>query len=236
MQDRDRVELCERYRKRWRKYGYDSRTLGWNKDCQWVRFRAAFEGITQDDCGSVLDIGCGFADLLGYLRSNGWKGRYVGLDLVDELIAEARKRYASDRAAQFICGDNSALDDSHTSDMAVALGVFNHRLHENNFQFVQQVMEQMWRATTRVIVCDFLSISSDLDKRREDLYYADPARVYQLAAGYSRRILIHHAYMPFEFQVKIWHNDHFEPSAPVFAPYSHLASAQTEWRKRLSSK
>jgi hypothetical protein len=31
--------------------------------------------------------------------------------------------------------------------------------------------------------------------------------------------MIHHAYMPFEFQVKIWHRDGFGEGAPVFAPY-----------------
>jgi hypothetical protein len=80
-------------------------------------------------------------------------------------------------------------------------------------------------------VCDFLSTSSDVERRDCKLYYADPARLYQLASGYSRRIMIHHAYMPFEFQVKIWHDDSFQIPVPVFAPYSRLASAQTEWRK-----
>jgi hypothetical protein len=37
------------YRKRWLEYGYDPRTLGWNKDCQWVRFEAAFEGVRPDE-------------------------------------------------------------------------------------------------------------------------------------------------------------------------------------------
>jgi SAM-dependent methyltransferase len=230
MKDRDRIELCERYRNRWQEYGYDPRTLGWNKDCQWVRFSAALEGLRQDDYSSVLDIGCGFGDLLGYLRSQGWNGRYTGLDLVDELIVEARKQHAGDRSAEFLCGDTSALNDSHKSDMAVALGVFNHRLHQDNLQFARETIEKMWHSTTRVIVCDFLSVASDAEHRRGDLYYADPAKLYQFAAGYSRRIMIHHAYMPFEFQLKIWHDDNFEPSAPVFRPYSYLASEQTKRR------
>jgi ubiquinone/menaquinone biosynthesis C-methylase UbiE len=234
--DQDRNELSERYRKRWKEFGYDSRTLGWNKDCQWVRFSAAFEDLLQDDCTSVLDIGCGFGDMLGYLRSKEWSGRYTGLDLVDELITEARKRYAGDRSAEFVCGDVSALDGSHKSDMAVALGVFNHRLHQDNLQFVRETIEKMWQSTTRVVVCDFLSVASEAERRRDDLYYADPASLYQLAAGYSRRIAIHHAYMPFEFQIKIWHDDSFQQSAPAFAPYSRLASAQTEWRKRRTAE
>ena len=63
MRDQDIAETQERYRKRWLEYGYDRRKYGWNKDCQWVRFEAAFEGLRPDEFGSVLDVGCGFGDL-----------------------------------------------------------------------------------------------------------------------------------------------------------------------------
>jgi SAM-dependent methyltransferase len=231
MRDEDRTELLERYGQRWREYGYDSRTLGWNKDCQWVRFEAAFEGVRENECRSLVDIGCGFGDLLGYLRQRGWKGRYTGVELVPELIAEARKRYANDAAATFISADGQTFALPSKADMAVALGIFNHRLHQDNFEFVRQTIENMWGLTEKILVCDFLSTSSDPDRRREDLFYADPRDIYGLAARYSRRVAIHHAYMPFEFQVKIWHEDSFEISAPVFPPYRRLASAQTDWRK-----
>jgi SAM-dependent methyltransferase len=231
MWDQDRTELLERYRQRWQEYGYDSRTLGWNKDCQWVRFGAAFEGIGEDECGSIVDLGCGFGDLLGYLRWRGWKGRYTGVELVPELVEEARRRYANDPAANFVTSDVATFESTSKTDMAVALGVFNHRLHQDNLEFARQAIENMWRLTERIVVCDFLSTSSHPDHRREDLFYADPREIYGLAARYSRRVLIHHAYMPFEFQVKIWHEDSFETAAPVFRPYRHLASAQTNWRE-----
>src|SRR5260370_22080559 len=119
MQDQDRKDLYERYRKRWEQYGFDSRTLGWNKDCQWVRFEAVFEGLREEDFASVLDVGCGFGDLLGYLRSKGWRGRYIGVDLMCQVIGEARKRHITDGAAEFFCGDMTRLDQSWRSDLAV---------------------------------------------------------------------------------------------------------------------
>jgi trans-aconitate methyltransferase len=231
MRDEDRTELLERYGRRWRQYGYDSRTLGWNKDCQWVRFEAAFEGVRAEECGSIVDLGCGFGDLLGYLRQQGWKGRYTGVELVPELIEEARQRHAGDPAALFVSSDVQTFAPPSKADMAVALGIFNHRLHQDNFEFARQTIENMWGLTAKVVVCDFLSMSSDPGLRKEDLFYADARDIYALAARYSRRVAIHHAYMPFEFQVKIWHDDSFESAAPVFPPYRDLASAQTGWRE-----
>jgi SAM-dependent methyltransferase len=232
MQAEDRRATEERYRARWRQYGYDSRTLGWNKDCQWVRFEAAFEGLRDDECASVLDVGCGFGDLLGYLRGRGWKGRYTGVDLVDELVAEARRQYADDAAAAFVCDDVERVTVSAKHDMVVAIGIFNHRLDGDHFGWIRTTVEKMWSAAARVVVCDFLSTSAEVERRQPNLYYADPRQVFELAADYSRRVMIHQAYMPFEFQVKIWRDDTFEVPSPVFRPYRHLASAQTEWRKQ----
>ena len=112
----------------------------------------------------------------------------------------------------------------------MAIGIFNHRVEQGNLKFVQETIETMWNSTDKLVVCDFLSNSAETSRRQDNLYYADPTEMHQLASGYSRRTMIHHAYMPFEFQLKIWHDDHFEVSAPVFPPYRHLASAQTEWR------
>jgi hypothetical protein len=152
---------------------------------------------------------------------------------MDELIGEARRRYSSDHAAEFLCCDIGEFQAACRADLAIALGIFNHRLHQDNLGYVRETVERMWNAARRVVVCDFLSTSSDVERRDDSLFYADSGCIYQLASGYSRRLMIHHAYMPFEFQMKLWHDDEFEQSAPVFKPYSHLASAQTEWRKRL---
>jgi SAM-dependent methyltransferase len=236
MWEEDKAEVRERYRSRWQAYGYDPRTLGWMKDCQWVRFKAAFEGLAEEDFGSVLDVGCGFGDLLYYLRYHGWKGRYVGIDLVPELVHEAGVRHGDDSAAEFICGDVGTLTYAPPCDLAVAIGVFNHVVKQGNRDFIQATLDRMWALSARSIVCDFLSTSSDPDRRKSNLYYGDPADMYQVATRYSRRIMIHHAYMPFEFQLKIWHDDSFSLSEPVFSRYSDLARRQLMLAGRKESR
>jgi SAM-dependent methyltransferase len=232
MLDRDRADIRQRYRSRWEEFGYDSRTLGWNKDCQWVRFDAAVEGVQTEEMESVLDVGCGFGDLLGFLRERGWRGRYFGVDLVEELVAEARREYAADSAAEFLCADIHDAGALPVCGMAVALGLFNHHVEGGNEPLIRDTIAAMWRASSSVVVCDFLSLSSDPDRRESRLHYHDPADAYRLGAAYSKRVMIHHAYMPFEFQLKIWRDDSFETAAPVFAPRRDLARAQTAWREK----
>ncbi len=219
MSDVDLRELRERYRRRFSQYGYDPRTLGWNAGSQRVRFEAVLEGLRDEDYPSVLDVGCGFGDLLAFLRARGWHGRYTGIDLVPELIDEARRRHADDADASFACSEIAAIDPEQASAMAVAIGIFNHRLHRNNMEFVRDMIAAMWASSTEVVVCDFLSTTSEPDRRREDLFYADPGVILAVAHVHSRRAILHHAYMPFEFQVKIWHHEEFRNALPVFKPY-----------------
>lgn len=221
MRDRDIDDARQRYLRRWREYGYDPRSLGWDKGCQAVRFTAVLEGLSEEDFRSVVDIGCGFGDFLGHLRSAGWKGRYLGIDIVPEFVAEASERHRRDRAARFECLDiqKSAVQ---RYDLAVAIGIFNHKLEEHDL-YVESMVRAMWECSSRAVVCDFLSTSSDPGRRREDLNYMDPREALALASRLSRRFAVHHAYMPFEFQLKIWHDASFSQEAPVFPPYVHLA-------------
>lgn len=225
----DAENVRARYGERFRTYGYHPKTLGWFKNCQWVRFEAAFEGLHEQDFDSVLDVGCGFGDLLRYLRNRGWAGQYIGIDLVPELVETARSLAMRDPAATFLCGDMDSCALDQPVDMAVSIGVFNHKLREDNIEFVREAIGTMWRLTRRAVVCDFLSTSSEPAKRQDHLYYANPAEIFLLASRFSRRVAIHHAYMPFEFQVKIWHDESYTVEVPVFPPYAHLANASVEF-------
>jgi SAM-dependent methyltransferase len=222
MLDVEVEEVRERYVRRFAQYGYDPRTLGWNSGTQRVRFEALLEGLRAEDYGSVLDVGCGFGDLLDFLRARGWRGRYTGIDLVPVLIDEARRRHENDGAASFACTEITATARQEKSAMAVAIGIFNHRLQRDNMEFVRGMIAAMWAASTEVVVCDFLSTTSEADRRRDDLFYADPGLVLAEAHHFSRRAMIHHAYMPFEFQAKVWHDDGFAEGRPVFPPYANL--------------
>jgi SAM-dependent methyltransferase len=217
MLEQDRAETRARYAARYGEFGYHPRTLGWHKGGQQVRFAAALEAVGTQ-FGSLLDVGCGFGDLFGYLRDRGWQGNYLGLDICPELLDEGRNRFGP-RGARFECVDLSCESLSFSADVAVALGVFNHRLNGDNLEFVAQMLHAMWAHSTQAVVLDFLSTTADRPK--PDLFHADPDVVLRRALGYSKRVQLDHSYMPFEFLLAIWHDDSFTDDCPVFAPYLH---------------
>jgi len=64
--------MIERYSNRYNKMGYDVKTLGWGtSDQQIFRFSEALKGIDFTNIKTVLDIGCGFGDLLAIMISKG---------------------------------------------------------------------------------------------------------------------------------------------------------------------
>jgi hypothetical protein len=113
--------------------------------------------------------------------------------------------------------DLTAADIDFHADIAVAIGIFNHRLHQDNLAFLWQMIVAMWRHTTVAINADFLS--STADRRRHDLFYAPVGDVVQAGLALSKRVVLHHGYMPFEFNLTVWHDDSFTVEAPVFKPY-----------------
>lgn len=74
----------------------------------------------------ILDIGCGFGDLNKFLGENDVdEYEYVGIDIVEELIIEAKSRNASNGKAsiRYICGDFLETSFIDSFDYILALGI-----------------------------------------------------------------------------------------------------------------
>lgn len=72
---------------------------------QLKKYGAVFRGLNLDRVDKVLDIGCGIALLRDYLRSLEFRGLYVGLDLLEDRLREARK--------ELDVGSDLVLADAH---------------------------------------------------------------------------------------------------------------------------
>ncbi|PFG57829.1 methyltransferase family protein [Vibrio sp. ES.051] len=104
----DRLKIANYHRKRYRQFGNDrARALGWqDKYSQISRFEALCRGLNLD-ATSILDIGCGYGDLLEFVELSGQSPkRYIGIDQQKRFVSDARKRNFR-TPSDFICGDFS---------------------------------------------------------------------------------------------------------------------------------
>lgn len=210
----DKQETIERYSSRYQKFGYSPKSLGWDKGKQDVRFEIL---TSQYDFSekSVLDIGCGFGDLNKTLNEKyAHNYSYLGVDLVPDLVNEARKQYVGDNI-DFRTGDFLDISFENTFDFVIASGIFNHRLNNvNNYDLIEAAIIKALSLSNDGLAFDFLS--DKVDYQLEHTFHSSPEKILSIAYKYSRNIVIRNDYMPFEFALFIFKDDSFSMEDTLF--------------------
>ena len=139
------------YNSRFHIYGYDPRSLGWSVGYQETRFKNLTMVGDLNDC-SILDVGCGFGDLCGYLCEQDIQVKYTGVDINRNFIRTAREIYQD---AHFIEGDFEEDSIRGKYDWAFASGIFNLKIDDNR-AFIENSLKKMFKLSRKRIVADFL--------------------------------------------------------------------------------
>lgn len=205
MKIEDRLDYVTRYEKRLHEYGYSPATLGWGiHGRQEVRFSVLAECALRMPDLSVLDVGCGFGDLYDFLKKNGWQGRYTGIDIVPGLLAVARERHPGIDVRELDITDESVTLDLY--DFVISSGTFNAALPSGtNESHVLQALQRMHEHCRYCTCIDFLS--SYVDFQKPGAYHTDPGWALAACKRLSRRVLLRHDYMPYEFALFLYRDD-----------------------------
>ena len=217
MNDADVQTVVERYTRRFVEFGYDPRTLGWDKGKQMLRFGVLTSQIELRG-KRILDIGCGFGDLNKLLCERcGDEYRYLGVDLVPNLIEQGRERFGGP-GVEFLCGDFLAMELDGEFDYAVASGMFNFKLaNADNYKFIQAVMTKAFAVCCEGFAFDFLS--DKVDFQHEHTFHSSPAHILSLAYNLSRNVVLRNDCMPFEFAIFVNKDASFDKSDTIFHYY-----------------
>jgi SAM-dependent methyltransferase len=169
---------------------------------QQARFAQLHRLIAADPEASIADLGCGYGAFARFLRAAGHRGRYIGVDLAPEMIEAARLHTADLADLDWACGD-SVPDDI---DYAVASGVFNVRLDTPEAAWGAIVLAALDKLAIarRGFAFNALSLWSDPERRRPDLWYADPlAMADHCRSRYGRHLALLQDYGLYEFTLII---------------------------------
>jgi SAM-dependent methyltransferase len=213
--EQERTDTIERYAARYRQFGVSEQTLGWTHNRQMLRF-SALTSLFDLRGLHVLDVGCGFGDLNRLLTERcGDDYEYTGIDLVPELISEARLLWPRS-GIRFFSGDFSQLSREFSADIAVASGILNHRLTESdNYTVAESVIRDALKCCRTAVAMDFLS--DRVDYQLPHTFHFDPCRILEIAYRFSRRVVLRNDYLPFEFAVVIFRDDAVDRTNGRFA-------------------
>lgn len=185
-------------------FGATARGVDWKDD---VSQRKRFEqllrvlGITdRTEPFSLLDFGCGYGALLPFLRERGLDVDYTGYDPSPRMLDQAR---AAHPEAAFTA-DWSAVP---RADYVVASGVFNVRLDTPADTWRDYVLHTLAAIDAKAEhgwAVNFLTGYADEDRKRADLFYADPAFIFDWCRrSASRWVSLLHDYDLYEFTIGV---------------------------------
>jgi SAM-dependent methyltransferase len=125
---------------------------------------------------SLNDLGCGYGALLPFVRERYGVNAvdYAGVDVAHRMIEHAARDFAADKHASFI----ASCELPRVADYSVASGVFNVQLGFSRPQwrrFVQQVLHELRRASTRGFAVNFVLPPKPGIEPLEGLYRTRPA-------------------------------------------------------------
>ncbi len=171
-------KMIKAYKNAFKMYGPKAESVAWRDELsQKIRFKVLLEMDDKPEAfngKSVLDVGCGLADLYQYFQEKKIEVNYTGIDLVEDFIQVDQKKYPQ---LKFILGDylESDLGDF---DYVFASGMFSYGIGDNE-KFIRQALEKMVQQAKYAVGFNFLT-KFHTDKE-EGLYYFDPAEIYKFA-------------------------------------------------------
>jgi SAM-dependent methyltransferase len=187
-------------------HGPTPRGVDWNSsESQHLRFVKLLQVIDSDTSTSgrhLLDYGCGFGSLADMLESDYPTVFYQGYDIANEMITAARASHPH-FAGQFF-SDERLL---RPTDYVVASGLFNVRLDTpvpDWEAYVFAKLDLLQNLSTRGFAFNMLTSYADEDRKRVDLYYADPRVMFDYCKRrYSPRVALLHDYPLWEFTMLV---------------------------------
>jgi trans-aconitate methyltransferase len=213
MNDEDKRKLIESYNKSLETYGYDPRSLQ-VKDRQELRYRILSEIGNLSDC-SILDVGCGFGDFGEFLVKRGMKVRYTGFDINPNLVRVGRQAHPN---ARLEVRDIETDKMDERFDWVFESGIFNNKISDNE-AWVKNMLRKMFELCDKGVAANFMS--SYVDFKMDYSHHASPEEIFSYCKTLSRRVLLRHDYMPFEFAVYVYKDDRISEDN-VFIGWSEM--------------
>jgi len=208
-----RGSVSSYYAERLRQHGATPAGVDWGSaESQLLRFAQLLKLIEWDGAPTLLDYGCGYGALAQKLCRTDEDFTYTGFDLAGEMIAAARAHVADTR-----CTFTSMESELRLEDYTVASGIFNVKLQAGDavwHDYVVATLDHIASLSRRGFAFNMLTRYADPHLMRDDLYYADPGRYFQLCKErYSREVALLHDYELYDFTFLVRLSDPPKPMA-----------------------
>jgi SAM-dependent methyltransferase len=185
-------------------YDATPRGVDWNSlESQTLRLEQLLKVCDCTRSFSINDYGCGYGALVEYMTDRRYTFQYCGFDISEQMIAKARELHRGLEHCQFFT-DETRLT---VADYTIASGIFNVKLQTSDEEWKAYVLHTLGRIaelSEKGFAFNVLSIYSDQDFMRPDLYYADSCFLFDYCKrNFSRFVSLLHDYPLYEFTILV---------------------------------
>jgi SAM-dependent methyltransferase len=196
--------VADYYSHRAREHGARPEGVDWNspeaQEHRWAQFLSLFN---PGEKFSLLDYGCGYGGFHTYIQQHGFDHQYLGYDISADQVGGASRLHASDPACSFVT-DLAGLEPV---DYVVGSGIFNVKLDASIEAWetsIRSTLATMAGLSRKGFGFNMLTRHSDPERRREHLYYGDPADyVRYCLETFSRHLVLKHDYGLYDFTILV---------------------------------
>ena len=193
--------IIKRHQSAFKQHGHHPNSLLWSGiKIQHLRFEKLTKiGIKSDE--SLLDVGCGFADLYFYLKQQQILTQYSGVDICPEFINKAQSLYPN---ANLSINDIFSLNPKDNEyDYLMLSGALNYVFEDAN-DYAKQSIEKMFSACKKGIAFNLLDRTDAWSDSREDLQTYNKSEVESWVKNLTPNYQILDDYLDNDFTVLAW--------------------------------
>lgn len=174
-------------------------SLGWNERAgQQARFNV-LSGIGDLTGRSVLDAGCGHADLFEYLIELYPQLEYYGVEQVPAILQVAINRHSEHPFAHFFEGDFSAAE-LPMADYVIACGSLNYRNSDDRYVF--KMIEKLFNNSRVGFGFNLLQV---IEPAHPFLSAYHPVHIMEFCRTLTGRVTLIENYYKEDYTVFIYH-------------------------------
>lgn len=153
------------YHNAYKKYGVSAKGLKWSsKERQFKRFEILLDFIKNEiPQVSILDIGCGYGDLITYIQKNMlFPKTYIGIDCEEFILDITKKRFPNSNFLK----KNLLKDELPTADYYICSGALNIFQEDDYLLAIKKCYEQ----SSKGLIFNSLTESFSHDLTIFDIY------------------------------------------------------------------
>ena len=170
-----------------------------------LRITRLLSGFQTQNLGDIADVGAGFGRARGLLSELDYSYKYTGYEISKIPLLGAKKLFP-DTSFKLI----DSFNDVGFHDRIILSGVFNLKLDTSDCiweNYIFESLQDLFLKAECGIAVNFLSTYSDVEMRKNSLFYADPLKLFNFAKmNLSSYVKLDHSYGLWDFAVHIGKN------------------------------